>query len=34
MFQKMVQSIYVDFVFAFAFTMLYTKMVKVASSEL
>ncbi len=35
MFQKMVQSIYVDFVFAFAFTILYTKMVKaVASSEL
>ena len=35
MFQKMVQSIYVDFVFAFAFTILYIKMVKVvASSEL
>lgn len=35
MFQKMVQSIYVDFAFAFAFTILYIKMVKtVASSEL
>ena len=35
MFQKMVQSIYVDFVFAFVFTILYIKMVKVvASSEL
>ena len=35
MFQKMVQSIYVDFVFAFAFTILYIKLVKVvASSEL
>ena len=34
MFQKMVQSIYVDFVFAFAFTILYTKMARVVSSEL
>lgn len=34
MFQKMAQSIYVDFAFAFTFTMLYIKMVKVASSEL
>jgi hypothetical protein len=35
MFQKMVQYIYVDFAFAFAFTILYIKMVKVvASSEL
>jgi hypothetical protein len=34
MFQKMVQSIYVDFIFAFAFTILYTKMARVVSSEL
>uniref|UniRef100_A0A6C0F1D4 Uncharacterized protein n=1 Tax=viral metagenome TaxID=1070528 RepID=A0A6C0F1D4_9ZZZZ len=34
MFQKMVQSIYVDFAFAFAFTILYTKMARVVSSEL
>ena len=35
MFQKMVPYIYVDFAFAFAFTILYIKMVKVvASSEL
>lgn len=34
MFQMCIQSIYVDFVFAFAFTILYTKMVKVTCLNL
>ena len=33
-FQQMVQSIYVDFAFAFTLTILYTRMVHIVSSEL
>ena len=34
LFQQMVQSIYVDFAFAFTLTILYTRMVHIVSSEL